>query len=156
MYCPRCSTQNNPELRYCRQCGLPLAHVRFALESRIDEVLEKYKKGQDKIGAGLVTIGIFFLIGLGNLLFGSALGFAVNLILGILIALPIITIGFKHFNRVNRLLEIEGKTDAPAIGEKSAVQLPAAPDTDRSLQMSNPGSVTEHTTFELKEPEKSS
>lgn len=156
MYCPGCSAQNNSDQKYCRQCGMPLARVRLALESRLDEALEKYKKGQDKVGAGLVTIAIFFLIGLGNLLFGSALGFAVNMILGILIALPIIIIGFKHFSRVNRLLEIEGKADAPAIGEKSGIQLPAAPDTDRSLQPLNPGSVTEHTTFELKEPEKSS
>ena len=155
MFCPRCSTENDPDLKFCRQCGLPLTYVRYALDARLDKAIEKYKKGQDKVGAGLVTFAIMFLLGLGNLAFGSLLGFAANIIIGILIALPIVISGFNRFRAVNRLLELE-KPDPKAMERSTQPQarLPAAPDTDRSLATPQvPGSVTEHTTFELKRPE---
>ncbi|MCI0489928.1 MAG: zinc ribbon domain-containing protein [Blastocatellia bacterium] len=155
MFCPRCSTENNPELKFCRQCGLPLTYVRYALEARLDGAIKDYKKGQDKIGAGLITFVVMFFLGLGNLAFGNLLGFAANVILGLLIALPIVISGFKRFRSVNRLLELE-KPDAKAIDRSNQPQsqLPAAPDTDRSLATPQaPTSVTEHTTFELKQPE---
>lgn len=154
MFCPRCSTENNHDLKFCRQCGMPLTYVRYALDTRLDSAIEDYKKGQGKVRSGLVTFTVMFLLGLANLAFGSPLGFAVNIILGTLIALPILISGFKRFQSVNHLLEVE-KPDPKAIdrADHSLANLPAAPDTDRSLMTTQtPGSVTEHTTFELTQP----
>ncbi|HKY04700.1 MAG TPA: zinc-ribbon domain-containing protein, partial [Blastocatellia bacterium] len=62
MFCPNCGTNNNPEQKYCRQCGQHLAATRIALEGGFDHALDKLKKGENAVSSGVVTFAIFFCI----------------------------------------------------------------------------------------------
>ncbi len=153
MFCPGCSTENNPDLKYCRQCGMQLSSVRIAMESRIDEALEKYEKGAEKIKAGIITFTVLFFVGIINLIFKNTWGFTINMILAFAVTLPILIVGFNSLRGGSRLLKSETRADDRALKQSGGpvVELPPAQTTDRSL--AEPLSVTEHTTRELKEVE---
>ena len=46
MFCPSCATENQPEQKYCRRCGQPLAGVHLALEGRVDEAIKTLRIGE--------------------------------------------------------------------------------------------------------------
>jgi len=48
MFCPRCATENQPEQKYCRRCGQPLAGVHLALEGRVDEAIKTLRIGEKR------------------------------------------------------------------------------------------------------------
>jgi hypothetical protein len=157
MFCPRCGAENKPEQKYCRQCGLSLPGVRLALEGRVDEAGERLKKGEDLLGGGLVVAGLALLGALLNFFLSDARnwGVAVNLILGLLIAGPLIYKGLKRINRVREAMENRSQLGRFAQDQVSPAQLsPEVPDTDPLLSPSLlPGSVAEHTTLNLKQHE---
>jgi hypothetical protein len=64
MLCPRCGTENSSEQSYCRQCGLALSTVRFIIEGRADEALEKMKNARKTLlsGTGISAMQILILI----------------------------------------------------------------------------------------------
>ena len=155
MFCPRCNTQNESEQKYCRQCGLPLSSIRLALEGRAEEALSKYKKGGRALSAGTIILIVCVLIALLNFFLSSEprnYGVLINLLIGLLVALPMIITGLVRVSRAERLLKdkdlaihlIRGQTD------ESALLPPASHKIDplaESLSVQN--SVTEQTTLKL-------
>jgi hypothetical protein len=156
MYCPRCNAENNEEQRYCRRCGLSLTGVQWVLNGKMETIIEKVKKGENSLAGGAVTLAIFVIVALINILLTSGKSYmgVANLILGMLIAAPMIYIGSKRLERARKL--IEGENQPETITGKQVKELSTAPTTDRMLDLSqSPASVTEHTTYELSQPEES-
>lgn len=157
MYCPQCGTQNEPRQGYCRQCGQPLMSVQLALDGKVDEATAKFKKAEDVLAAGLLTFAIFVLGGIISLVIGGLAPFAISVILGFTICLPIVVTGLVRVDRLRRLLDPQEGLRNLSL-EQSArpvAALPAARTTDPlDSRLPIPGSVTEHTTFSLKSPER--
>ena len=155
MYCPRCNTQNKSEEKYCRQCGLPLGSVRLALGGRAEEAASRYKKGSGSLSAGAIILAVCSLVALLNLFLGSEprnYGVLINLLVGLLVASPMIVAGLVRVSRAERLLKDKGsalslageQTDGPA-------PLPAAGHRDDlpGESLSPPHSIAERTTLKL-------
>jgi hypothetical protein len=157
MFCPRCGSENRLEQKYCRQCGMALAAVRLSLEGRVDDAIAELKQIGDRLAGGAVTLGIFALISLvtGYLWYWNG---AANLLIGLLIAGPLIYRGLRHLERVVRLLNPEESREQSekAFQEHPAgivAPLPAVPDTDPlEISTTQPDAVTEQTTLRLKPP----
>lgn len=156
MYCPRCNTQNEPEQAYCRHCGLSLSGVRLAIEGRAEETLSGYKKGAGAISAGAMILVVCVLIALLNLFLSSEprnYGVLINLLIGLLVALPMIITGVVRVSRAGRLLTgkdsaahlIREQTDEPALLTSDTRRI--APLAEG---LSAHNSVTEQTTLKLK------
>ena len=156
MFCPRCSTENAESTKYCRTCGLSLASLQLILDRHLDEITEKVKKGEGILSGGAVTLIIFCLVAILSIIMdnGRSLSAFINLILGLLISAPMIVVGIKRLERAKKL--IEGGLKPGAIDARAVKQLPTAPTTDRGLTLPQTlASVTEHTTYELSEPDDS-
>jgi len=163
MFCPRCSAQNKLEQKFCRSCGLSLSSVRLALEGKIEEAAAELKRSYNNLGTPIGILGIFIFAALINLFLWDW-GVLINLVLGVLITIGWFHKGFKQMERVLKTLEGKerGRSARAAIAptDQTASQfeptlqaelaLPAVPDTDPILAPSAPGSIAEHTTFELK------
>ncbi len=154
MFCPRCSTENLNEPKYCRKCGLHLTSVHMSLDGRMDEVIEQVRKGEGILGGGAVTIVICVVAALLNSFFGSSIHFGViiNLSIALLVAVPMLYTGMTRITEAKKL--IEGKARPKDLENKALIQLPIAPTTDPNLAIpQEAASITEHTTFELTQPE---
>src|SRR5438477_12020946 len=69
MYCPNCGSDNPPDGKFCRHCGIGLAAVSAALlqkpgdttapTSKLAELLKGYNSGQHKMtfGGGSIPLG---------------------------------------------------------------------------------------------------
>lgn len=156
MFCPLCSTHNESQQGYCRQCGLSLGGVRLAVSGRAEEALSRYKKGGGALSGGTIVLIVCVLIALMNFFLSSGprnYGVLINLLIGLLVALPLIISGMVRVSRAGGLLKDEdlairqmrGQTDEPA---------PLPPGTGRIVppagSSSAGDSVTEQTTLRLK------
>lgn len=162
MYCPRCGAENRSEQKYCRGCGLALPGVRLAMEGRLTPGIDLLKKDYDYLAGGVVTLFIFAFIALVSFFFDSSKNWSVfiNLVLGLLIAGPIIYRGLK---RVEAAIKRVDPATAPPPAEIQSASEPAAmsaavPDTDplaahapqqAPIPASFPSSVTEDDTQQL-------
>ena len=163
MFCPKCGAQNRIEQKFCRSCGQSLPAVRMAMEGRIDEAVETLEKDVDKLSIGAVTLAIFAAIALIPSIVSGAASAAVNLILGLLIAGPMIYKGMKRLDQSIKLLDpkeaaqakIEPAQAQPVLAkpEPPVAALPTVPNTDPLLANSAPASVSEHTTLQLNRSE---
>jgi hypothetical protein len=160
MYCPKCSAQNQAEQKYCRQCGLPLTTVQLVLEGHADEAIAKYKKGRGSISGGVIILSLASIGALINILLvpGPWNGYlaTLNLVLGLLIALPMVIAGYTRLSQADRL--VSGKDQSRRMIDQQSQQidasLSAASGADPLLSRPlTPGSVTEQTTLNLKIPE---
>jgi hypothetical protein len=156
MYCPKCSAQNNGEQKYCRRCGLPLTTVQLALEGRADEVIAKYKKGRGSISSSVVILSLTVIGALINIILvpgpWNLYLATLNLVLGLLTALPMIIFGYTRLWQADRLLS--SKEQSPRMIDEQSRQidgsLSAAAITDSLLSRPlTPHSVTERTTLNL-------
>jgi hypothetical protein len=155
MFCPRCATENDAKLSYCRQCGLQMKAVRLALEGQVEEGTAKFTKGYESVASGLVTFAIFLSIAIVTwFFFGSATSIT-YLLLGLAFGLPQVVKGLKNLSRAYHLLEAgEPPARLPAARPAEAGKALAAPATDPlSARLSDPGSVTDRTTLNLKPPD---
>ena len=160
MYCPRCSTINNPDQKFCRQCGLPFAALRIALAGDYDDAIEKLRKGESALGGGVLTLCIFIGIAIANVLLSyffdrspNYITALINIILGLVFALPALLVGLKRIRSSKSLLE-NPNAEPRLQSEGPVIQLPKAAVTDRSISAPHfPDSVTEQTTMDLKPPE---
>ena len=159
MYCPRCGAQNKAEQKYCRQCGLPLTIVRLALEGQADKAIEKYKKGRDSISGGVITLSLCSIGALINILLTpnpwNLYLATLNLVLGLLIAIPMVITGYKRLSQADRLVRMKDQSQRMIDEQSQQIDgsLSAASVTDPLLSRPlTPRSVTEQTTLNLTIP----
>lgn len=156
MFCPLCNTQNESEQGYCRQCGLSLSSVRLAISGRAEEALSRYKKGGGALSAGAMILAVCVLIALLNFFLSSGprnYGMLINLLIGLLVALPMIVSGMMRVSRAGGLLkdediavrQISGRTDNPASLPPGTRQIDPLAESSSARN-----SVTEQTTLKLK------
>ena len=159
MFCPQCSAENSLEQKYCRRCGLQLAAARISLQGGVGEALARHKRGQVMLSGGGVTLVIFILAALANIFLNPgpwSYGVLINLLLGLVIAVPLMAAGLIHLRRAGRALhpkEEQGQLAADqSHGARSLTS--SAYSTDRLLSPTKaPDSVAEPTTLNLKSPE---
>ena len=160
MFCPQCSAENSLEQKYCRRCGLQLAAARISLQGGVGEALTRHKKGQVMFSGGGVTLVIFILAALANILLSPGpwnYGVLINLLLGLAIAVPLMAAGLVHLRRAGRALHPKDEQAQLAADQSQGAcgLSSSAYSTDRLLSpMNPPDSVTEPTTLNLKSPER--
>ena len=155
MFCPRCSIENNLEQKYCRKCGLQLTAARLALQGTVDEALAKYKKGARLLSGGSLFLILSALAALANIFLNSMpwnYGVVINLLIGLTITVPIISIGLLRLRSAQRALQ-PGDEPArlggghPRGGEELAASTRPA---DRLFSPAEaPASITDGTTRHL-------
>lgn len=147
---------------YCPRCGLTLAPVRLALEGRAEEAIAKFRKGKESIYGSAMTLGIWSGCALINtLLIPSPWNMyvaGVNLVLGLLIAVPMAVTGYARFSRAERVLDRKGDPGQTLEDHSRQSEMPLPkPSTTNPLFSTTlaPGSVTEQTTRNLESSERS-
>ena len=151
MFCPRCGTDNDSELSYCRTCGQELSSVRLALEGHVAQAITTLRNEQ-KVSVHrvrLIVSALLIVAALATLFSGGRVGFS-NIgsaaILLIITLLFFIHLALKS-RRVARLLnphaeprELPSDPLATSLPEARTNALP-----DHKAQVS----VTERTTLKL-------
>ncbi|HJP90659.1 MAG TPA: zinc ribbon domain-containing protein [Pyrinomonadaceae bacterium] len=155
MFCPRCAAENGSEQAYCRQCGLALADVQLAVQGVAAESLKKLRSGSHLMNGGIATLAVFMLIAVVITFIGVTQGHPVltaiamlNAAFGALIGLPLIMVGKSRMSQALHLLS--GGESVRILGSQRKNQsLPAGVESERR-PLPAPGSVTEHTTLDLR------
>jgi hypothetical protein len=153
MFCPQCAAENDLEMKYCRRCGLLLSAARISLQGGVDQALTKHTKGEILLTSGSVTLVIFVLTAIANM-FLNPLPWnyfvLVNLLLGLVIGVPMMTAGVVQLRRARRTLQRKDEQGDLTDNEPHEISS-SSYSTDRLLSpMNSPGSVTEQTTLDLK------
>jgi hypothetical protein len=156
MFCPQCSAENSLEQKYCRRCGLQLAAARISLQGGVSDALKQHQKGEVMFSGGGVTLVIFILAALVNILLNPGplnYGVLLNLLLGLAIAVPLMVVGLVQLRRAGRALhpkDVQAHLSADQSQGESGLASSAYA-TDRLLsRLDAPYSVTETTTLNLK------
>ena len=153
MFCPRCGTENDSELSYCRSCGQALSSVRLAVEGRVDQAITALRNEQ-RISVYRVRLAVsafLILAALATLFTGGRVGFA-NIgsaaILLIIILILFVQLVLKS-RRVAHLLDPEAElrefAPKPVATSLSEARTNALP----SPVHKTPMSVAESTTLKL-------
>ena len=159
MFCPRCNTENNLEQKYCRQCGLQLTAVRIALRGDVDEALARHKKGEWLVSGGSIFLIFSVLAALANIFLNSGpwnYAVIINLLIGLIVTVPMITIGMVRLRRARRALQLKDEQGQLASEHSQGEKILAASahPADRLLSaVEVPDSITEGTTRHLTTPE---
>jgi hypothetical protein len=158
MFCPSCATENQPEQKYCRRCGQPLAGVHLALEGRVDEAIKTLRIGEKTprvkfllLAAALLLLSITTIHALRT---GAPLAFllmpACGLLLGLLIGLSKRAFKLWHVKRLlNARVEFRSLTANSVASPDFAIA-----SNSSAAKPLVPVSVTENTTLELSSPQK--
>ena len=158
MFCPRCATENKKEQRYCRQCGLTLPAIRLALEGRVDEAIQKYKKSEGALDWGFIILLIGGLNAGANAFFRAWPPAIFSGVIGFVVGITLILVGLSRMGQASKLLNPPEKKVEPDTQELNQPghansALPPAPITEELKQTpARPLSVVENTTLELKQP----
>ena len=159
MFCPRCSAENNLEQKYCRQCGLQLTAARIALHGGVDEALARYWWGEGLLAGGSIFLILAVLVALANIFLNSGpwnYAVIINLLIGLIVTVPMITIGMVRLRRARRALQLKDEQGQLASdhsqGEKTLAESPHPADHLLSA-VEVPDSITEGTTRHLTTPE---
>ena len=157
MFCPRCSAENNLEQKYCRQCGLQLTTARIALHGGVDEALARFRRGEGVLAGGSIFLILCVMAALANVFLNSGpwnYAIIINLLIGLIVAAPMITIGMVRLRGARRSLQPKDEqgqlVNNHAQGETLAA---SAHPADRLLSaVEVPDSITEGTTRHLTTP----
>lgn len=147
------------EQKYCRQCGLTLPAIRLALEGRVDEAIQKYKKSENALDWGFVILLIGGVNAGANAFFHAWPAAILSGTIGFVVGITLILIGLSRLGRAGKILnppEKKVEPDMPLLDQSASAEtaLPPAPITEELLRTpARPASVVENTTLELKQPE---
>jgi len=164
MYCPRCSKEFQPEISYCRICGLSLEGVAEIVKGEAEsepDIRSEPNRKLHRIGIGVAVFGLF--VGLGIALFvslGLEAAAAVAKVLFILLLMTgMLITGAAFVFPQKRYVKKRQKVNANAEdGERLATgHLEQLPSADGGLDdfifpadSREPDSITEHTTRQLR------
>jgi hypothetical protein len=151
MYCPRCATQNDEAVKYCRACGENLGVISLVLSKRLpakliaklDEYLEwkNERLRRDSIFSA-VAGGIFLLLSIFHL---AGEGLSITVIFTFICACILFFWSIWYYLVYQRSLSVNKKSiEAPAVPGREEI----SPGNILNLS-SSPGSVTESTTKRL-------
>ena len=158
MYCPRCSAENNLEQKYCRQCGLQLTAVQIALHGGVVETPARYWRGEGLVAGGSIFLILSVLAALANIFLNSGpwnYAVIINLLIGLIVTVPMITIGTVRLRRARRALQLKDEPGQLASDySQSEKTLSAAthPAERLTSALAVPDSITEGTTRHLTTP----
>lgn len=156
MFCPQCGSENGLEQKYCRRCGLQLAASRISLQGGVGNALKKHKQGEVLFAGGGGTLVIFILAALANIFLGSGpYPVLINLLVGLVIAVPLMAAGFVHMRRAGRTLNPKDEPGQLAgdQSDETRILTSSAYSTDPLLPPTRTlDSVTEETTLRLRAP----
>ena len=158
MFCPQCGAENSLEQKYCRRYGLQLAAARISLQGGVGPALTRHKKGELLLSSGGLTLVIFIFAAIANIFLDpSSWNYAVliNLVLGLVIAVPLMVAGSVHLRRAGRALH--PKDEHGQLGPDQSQAAGAITSSTYSIDhlvssVRDPDSVTEQTTRHLKSP----
>ena len=159
MFCPRCSAENNLEQKYCRQCGLQLTAARIALHGGVDEALARFWWGEGLVAGGSVFLILSVLAALANIFLNSGpwnYAVIINLLIGLIVTVPMITIGVVRLRRARRALQLKDEQGqlASEHSQDGKTLAASADPAERLLSaVEVPNSITEGTTRHLTTPE---
>ena len=154
MFCPQCGTENGVEQKYCRRCGLQLTAARMSLQGGVDRALTTHKKGELLFSSGGITLVIFILAALANIFLNPGqwnYAVLINLLLGLVIAVPLMAVGLVRLRRADRTLHPQDEQGR--LGDQPEAAWSITPSTYSTDRLFSPDSVTEQTTVHLKSPE---
>jgi hypothetical protein len=160
MFCPQCSTKNTLEQKYCRQCGQQLTDVRIAIRGGADEALTRYKKGEWLLSCASIFLILSVLTALTNIFLNPGprnYAVIINLLIGLIIAGPMITAGIVRLRRARRALRLKDERDKLASGHSFGEETLVASTHPTALlltPLAASGSITEGTTRHLQTPKR--
>lgn len=162
MFCPRCGTQDEPEQGFCRQCGQSLSGVRLAVGGSPVKSLEALRDGEKLIHGGGNTLTVFTLVALvisiiSVVLTGATynISIIINLLLGLAIGLPLTLAGRAKLRRASHLLSQAQHESGPSLPDRTPGSVELLTEIKADLHgLPAQGSVTEHTTLDLKGDER--
>ena len=155
MFCPACSSENDPEKSYCRRCGLSLVAVRLALDGRVDQAIKVAKKDQSKVRyrvrialcVFLILVAIATIFSNGWFGFSNLQSAAVILIIMLLVFMQTM----RQSRQIARLLDTETPSESLSpseIDQADRALNPPSKHVAASAITPNP-SVTEQDTLRL-------
>jgi uncharacterized membrane protein YqaE (UPF0057 family) len=125
----------------------------------VDEALARYWSGEGLLAGGSIFLILSVLVAFANIFLNSGpwnYAVIINLLIGLVVTLPMITIGMVRLRRARRALQLKDEqgqlaSDHPQ-GEKTLAA--STHPTDRLLSaVEVPNSITEGTTRHLTTPE---
>jgi hypothetical protein len=158
MFCPQCSAENNLRQKYCRRCGLQLTAALIALRGSADDALARYLKGGKLLAVGSIFLIFSVLATLANITHSSGpwnYAVIINLLLGLLITVPAISVGIVRMRRARRALELEDDRDqlgSESSQGKKRLTASARPIDGLLSPAGAPASIAEGTTRHLTTP----
>jgi hypothetical protein len=160
MFCPQCGVENNPEQKYCRQCGQQLTDARIAVRGGAGEALTRYQKGARLLSAGSLFLILSVLAALANSLSHTGprnYAVIINLLIGLIITGPMIVTGMVRLRCARRALRLKDEPSQLVGGHSPGGETftASAHRTARLLTpLAAPGSITEGTTRHLQTPKR--
>jgi len=146
------------EQAYCRQCGQSLSGIQWVLDGNIPESQKRLEAAEKWTRAGNSTLIAFISIAVMIAILGMAIGNSalstiamMNVLGGALIGFPLLFVGNAKLIKAKRLVSQATVNNQPAIAGTSRKEL-RTPQTAELLTPVNQGSVTEHTTLHLTNP----
>jgi hypothetical protein len=156
MFCPQCGADNKFEQKYCRRCGLQLAASRISLQGGVGNALTRHRRGEIMFAGGGGTLVIFVLAALANIFLDSGpYPVLINLLLGLVSAVPLMTAGFVHMRGAGHALNPKDEPGQLVADQSDGGRTLAssAYSTDPLLPpKGTPDSITEQTTLNLRAP----
>lgn len=154
--CPACKIETSGRVRFCRECGTPMAQNRLPVEVELVQLMAGTSASQIEINTGLMFILFTAMIALPMILLGKPKAVGVGwilLLIGEILGVLILSFGLHRLNKTLNQASAS-QTDAPPVLQRTPPEPVALPQEQDYLALpAQPMSVTENTTALIREAE---